>query len=48
MDTDHINVLNRFQMERLLRYVGFNMKKIYIAKGDYKEKHNWSMITVAR
>lgn len=47
-DEDHVNVVNEWQMERLLRYTMF--KKIYIQVESYKglEEFQWSLITVAK
>ena len=45
-DEDHINVITKMQMERLLRYVGLKKEKIWIVRNNPDEDKNNSMITV--
>lgn len=45
-DEDHINVITKMQMERLLRYVGLKKEKIWIEKNSPDVDKSNSMITV--
>ena len=45
-DEDHINVITKMQMERLLRYVGLKKEKIWIERNSPDDDKSNSMITV--
>jgi SAM-dependent methyltransferase len=48
-DGEHIFVLTKMQMAKLLKYVGLEMIDIYTEKNEYKEhEQHWNLITIAR
>lgn len=48
-DKDHIFVLTKMQMSKLLKYVGLDEISVYTEKNEYKEQEkHWNLITIAR